>query len=246
MIFILEVFESFGMSLNPFECYSLWLFGQLRAVFLRKLPSSNVIGLPRCLDFLFWSRSGVGHLWAVFAVKISLCCSGGFPLCLESLFYIIVGVALFNVESDGFSGQAFHKNLHSTTLTQHQVKVGFSLVAIIAQGTAILELLLGKYETLLVGRNTFVWTFRPYQVRLCMSSSTCEYNRFPHYYNAVWCASGLDRNCPLFPTFSTQLFGSELIKTFLPRTRKQLGGYSTSFASQKVALLLVDDVNQSL
>merc|ERR1719376_1613790 len=56
------------------------------------------------------------------------------------------GIRSFNFQSDGFASQCFHKYLHSTTKSQHQMKSGLFLDVVIRQGPAIFQLLTSKIK----------------------------------------------------------------------------------------------------
>ena len=76
-------------------------------------------------------------------------------LILDLGLYILDGVARFNLQGDGFSCQSLDEDLHSATQTQHQVKGGFFLDIVVAEGTAVFKLFAGENETLLIGGNAF-------------------------------------------------------------------------------------------
>merc|ERR1711957_102344 len=69
---------------------------------------------------------------------------------------IINGIRWFNIQSDGLSSECLHKDLHSSSETEDQMKSGFLLDVIIAQGTSVFQLLSSKDETLLIRRNSFL------------------------------------------------------------------------------------------
>ena len=80
----------------------------------------------------------------------------------NSLLVLDFGLNILNsvwglyFQSDGFSGQSFDENLHPTSETQDQMQRGLLLDVVIRQSTAILELLAGEDQTLLIGRDTFL------------------------------------------------------------------------------------------
>ena len=74
---------------------------------------------------------------------------------LDLGFDVFNGVTGFNVQSDGFTGQCFDEDLHTTTQAQDQMQRGFFLNVVVGQGTAIFQLFTGKDQTLLVGWDTF-------------------------------------------------------------------------------------------
>ena len=75
---------------------------------------------------------------------------------LNFCFHVFNRITWFNLEGDGFAGQSFHKDLHSTSQTKDKMKSGLFLDIVVAQCAAIFELFACEYETLLVGRNAFL------------------------------------------------------------------------------------------
>jgi len=73
-------------------------------------------------------------------------------LCLD----VVDRVRGFNFKSDGLSGQSLDEDLHTTTKTQDKVKSGLLLNIIVRKCAAVLKLLSGKDETLLVGRDSLL------------------------------------------------------------------------------------------
>merc|ERR1719489_574946 len=74
---------------------------------------------------------------------------------LDFSFDIFNGVRSFNFQCDGFASQCFHKYLHSTTKSQHQMKSGFFLDVVVRQSPSIFQLFSSKDQTLLVWWDTF-------------------------------------------------------------------------------------------
>merc|ERR1719362_2292515 len=73
-------------------------------------------------------------------------------LCLD----IVNGVGSFNVQGNGLARQGLDKDLHASTKAQHQVKGGLLLDVVIRKGAAILQLLSGENEALLVWRDALL------------------------------------------------------------------------------------------
>ncbi|MCO5567327.1 hypothetical protein L7F22_021017 [Adiantum nelumboides] len=73
-------------------------------------------------------------------------------LCLD----IVNGIRAFNFQSNGLTSERFHKNLHATTQTKDKVESRFLLDVIVGKGAAILKLLSGKDEALLVRGDAFL------------------------------------------------------------------------------------------
>jgi len=62
----------------------------------------------------------------------------------------INSVSALDFESDGLAGECLDEDLHASTEPEHQMKSGLLLDVVVLKGTAILELLARKDETLLV------------------------------------------------------------------------------------------------
>merc|ERR1740139_605946 len=62
----------------------------------------------------------------------------------------------FHIQRNGLSSQSFHKDLHASAKTKHQVKSGLFLDVVVRESTAILKLLPCKDKTLLVRRDAFL------------------------------------------------------------------------------------------
>merc|ERR1712142_161470 len=63
---------------------------------------------------------------------------------LDLSFDIFNCVRSFYFQCDGFASQRFHKYLHSTTKSQHQMKSGFFLDVVIRQSPSIFQLFSSK------------------------------------------------------------------------------------------------------
>merc|ERR1711923_280361 len=77
-------------------------------------------------------------------------------LVLDFSLDVLNSVGRLYFQSDGFPGKSFDENLHPTSETQDQMQRGLLLDVVIRQSTAILELLAGEDQTLLIGRDTFL------------------------------------------------------------------------------------------
>jgi len=64
-------------------------------------------------------------------------------------------VCWLNIKGDGLSGQSLDEDLHSTTESENKMESGFFLDVVVGESSAILELLSGKNESLLVWRDAF-------------------------------------------------------------------------------------------
>jgi len=74
-------------------------------------------------------------------------------LVLDLSLHVVDGVRRLNIQGDGLSRQCLHKDLHTSTKTKNQVKSGLLLDVVVTQGTAVLQLLTCKDQTLLIRGN---------------------------------------------------------------------------------------------
>merc|ERR1719323_1021511 len=66
---------------------------------------------------------------------------------------VVDGVGGLDVEGDGLAGEGLHKDLHAAAEAQDQVKGRLLLDVVVRKGAAILKLLAGKDQALLVRRD---------------------------------------------------------------------------------------------
>ena len=66
---------------------------------------------------------------------------------------VVNGVRGLHLQRDGLASQGLHEDLHATPQAQHQVQSGLLLDVVVRQGAAILQLLAGKDQTLLIRRD---------------------------------------------------------------------------------------------
>ena len=71
-------------------------------------------------------------------------------LVLDLCLHVVDGVRGLHLQCDGLARQGLDEDLHTTTKAEHQVKGGLLLDVVVSKCTAILELLAGKDEALLV------------------------------------------------------------------------------------------------
>ena len=74
-------------------------------------------------------------------------------LILDLRLHIVDGVRGLHLQGDGLAGEGLDEDLHTTAKAEHQVKGGLLLDVVVGQGAAILQLLSGEDETLLVRRD---------------------------------------------------------------------------------------------
>ncbi len=68
-------------------------------------------------------------------------------LILDLLLDILDGVAGFDFQSDGFTGQGFDEDLHSSSQTKYQMEGGLLLDVVVRQSSAIFQLLSSEDES---------------------------------------------------------------------------------------------------
>ena len=75
-------------------------------------------------------------------------------LVLDLRFDVVDGIRRLDLEGDGLARQGLHKDLHASTKTEDEVEGRLLLDVVVAERAAILELLAGEDQALLVGGNT--------------------------------------------------------------------------------------------
>ena len=83
--------------------------------------------------------------------QVPLLVRGNALLVLDLLLNVINGIGGLHLEGNGLTRQSFDEDLHTSTKTQDQVEGRLFLDVVVAEGAAILKLLSGENETLLVG-----------------------------------------------------------------------------------------------
>jgi len=71
-------------------------------------------------------------------------------LVLDLSFHILNGVGGLHIEGDGLASESLDEDLHTTAQSEDEMKCGFLLDVVVAEGSAVLELLSGEDESLLV------------------------------------------------------------------------------------------------
>ena len=72
-------------------------------------------------------------------------------LVLNLCLHVVDGVRRLHLQRDGLPGQRLDEDLHATAQTQHQVQGRLLLDVVVGQRAAVLQLLAGEDQTLLVG-----------------------------------------------------------------------------------------------
>jgi len=86
----------------------------------------------------------------------TLLVGGNALLVLDLGLDIVDGVGRLDLKGNGLAGEGLDENLHTTAETEDEVKGGLLLDVVVREGAAVLELLAGENETLLVGRNALL------------------------------------------------------------------------------------------
>jgi len=77
-------------------------------------------------------------------------------LILDLSLDVFNGVGWLDFEGDGLSSQGLDEDLHTTTESEHEMEGGLLLNVVVAEGPAVLQLLSGENESLLVRRDAFL------------------------------------------------------------------------------------------
>jgi len=77
-------------------------------------------------------------------------------LVLDFGFDVLNRVTGLNLQGDGFAGQSLHEDLHTAAESEDEMEGAFLLDVVIGKSSAVLELLPGEDESLLVGRDPFL------------------------------------------------------------------------------------------
>ena len=77
-------------------------------------------------------------------------------LILDLSLHVFDGVRWLNLECDGLAGEGLDKDLHTTSQTKHKMEGALFLDVVIAESTAIFQLLTSEDQTLLIWGNAFL------------------------------------------------------------------------------------------
>ena len=69
---------------------------------------------------------------------------------------VVDGVRALDLKGDGLSRQGLDEDLHATTETEDEMEGAFLLDVVVGEGAAVLELLSGEDQPLLVWGNSFL------------------------------------------------------------------------------------------
>merc|ERR1719450_1930407 len=68
---------------------------------------------------------------------------------------VLNSVGWLDIEGDGLTSESLDEDLHSSSKSQHKMKSGLLLNVVVAEGSAVLQLLSGKDESLLIWWDSF-------------------------------------------------------------------------------------------
>mmetsp|Transcript_3785 Transcript_3785/g.6691 ORF Transcript_3785/g.6691 Transcript_3785/m.6691 type:complete len:265 (-) Transcript_3785:19-813(-) len=95
-------------------------------------------------------RKGASILELLPGEDQTLLIRGNTLLILNLRLNIVNGIRWLHVQSDGLAREGLDEDLHTAAKTQYQVEGGFLLDVVVGEGAAVLELLSGEDETLLI------------------------------------------------------------------------------------------------
>ncbi len=81
---------------------------------------------------------------------------GNALLILDLGLDILDGVGGLHLQGDGLAGQGLHEDLHTAAETEHEMQGALLLDVVVRKGPAVLKLLAGKDQPLLIGRDALL------------------------------------------------------------------------------------------
>jgi hypothetical protein len=101
-------------------------------------------------------RKGAAILKLLTSKDQTLLVRGDALLVLDLRLHVVNSVGRLNLKGNGLASQGLHEDLHPTPEPENQVKGGLLLDVVVSQGAAILQLLAGEDEALLVRGDTLL------------------------------------------------------------------------------------------
>ena len=77
-------------------------------------------------------------------------------LVLNLGLHVVDGVRGLDLKGNGLTSEGLDEDLHATTETEHEMEGGLLLDVVIGKSAAVLELLAGEDEALLIGRDALL------------------------------------------------------------------------------------------
>ena len=106
------------------------------------------------LNVVVWKSSSIFKLLS--SKDKSLLIWGNSFLILDFSFDILNGVCWFNIKGDGFTSEGLNEDLHTSSKSENEMESGLFLDVVIGEGSAVLELLTSKDESLLIWWDSFL------------------------------------------------------------------------------------------
>merc|ERR1712019_332067 len=100
-------------------------------------------------------RKGSAILELLTSEDESLLIWGNTFLVLDLGLDVLNGVSWLDIKGDGLTSEGLDEDLHTTSKSENQMESGLLLDVVVGEGSAVLKLLSGEDESLLVWRNTF-------------------------------------------------------------------------------------------
>ena len=106
------------------------------------------------LDVVIWKSSSIFKLLSSEDESLLIWWDSFFVL--DFGFYIFNGISWLNIEGDSFSSEGLDEDLHTSSKSENEMESGLFLDVVIGEGSAVLELLTSKDESLLIWWDSFL------------------------------------------------------------------------------------------
>ena len=106
------------------------------------------------LNIVVWKSSSIFKLLS--SKDKSLLIWGNSFLILDFSFDILNGVCWLNIKGDCFTSEGLDEDLHTSSKSENEMESGLFLDVVIGEGSAVLELLTSKDESLLIWWDSFL------------------------------------------------------------------------------------------
>jgi hypothetical protein len=156
-------------------------------------------------------------------------------LVLDLSLHIVNGVRALNFQGDGLASEGLDKDLHASPEAEHQVEGGLLLDVVVSKCAAILQLLAGKDETLLVRGNALLV--------LDLGLDVVDGVRRLHLKGDGLACEGLDKDLHASPEAEHQVEGGLLLDVVVSEgapVLQLLAGEDKPLLVRRDALLVLD------